>query len=212
MIRVALQSDIGERVEQTLRVELGDDDVIRVRPLAGDSLVFAQALLTEGYEVFLGKEEGYVRKTLADGREFVEFLPRAFGGTYGWFSLPIYSGNHLPVARLTWQGGTCERPDPDSVVSVLSSLRPGRNYYAVLEREPTLYDESRYIQTAAEGGGFLLEHQRRSIEEHFQCTVRPLPLRVVIRAFLRYGRCCPAWQRELPWTKISLEGGDRAAE
>lgn len=98
-------------------------------------------------------------------------------------------------------GQVLDQPSPDLVAGVLHALPgPKADSYVILERA-----ECHFMQSSGWWkGGFTLEYQDGSVDEHFQCPDRRLPLASVIAAFQSYLANDDRWRTMCAWRRLKI--------
>jgi len=99
-------------------------------------------------------------------------------------------------------GGSIENPSPFQISDFLSRLDGTGDSFAILER-----DEMSYVQTSGDpSGGFLVEYQVDSIDQHFRSTRYDLPFSTVEAIFKSYAAGNEEWKTMADWERDELVG------
>ena len=81
----------------------------------------------------------------------------------------------------------------ENAICVLHSL------FVILSRR-----EDEFMQVRPTGCGWLLEFQDGSVDEHYQCTNKELPLKEVTAALHAYRAGDDSWRESLEWKRIKV--------
>ena len=99
-------------------------------------------------------------------------------------------------------GATITDPKPGQLYAALAALPGGDSYrsFAILAA-----DEHYFVQASGSySGGFILEYQEGSMDNHFQCENTELDFESVVKAFQSYYRRDPHWNSNLEWKRMEL--------
>jgi len=94
-------------------------------------------------------------------------------------------------------GPVLENPDGRAVANALRRQWASGDGYAILKVSEMTYLQARRL----EGGAFILEYQKESTSNHFQCTDQSISTGDVIRAFVSYVERTAEWYTKHSWEK-----------